>query len=85
VPVVGLAYDPKVTGFMEYIGQNRICNIDRLDTERLKQYIDEVCTRQTEIRSALSQKAEELKEKAEENAKICVRFLEEKDKENGKK
>ncbi len=85
VPVVGLAYDPKVTGFMEYIGQNRICSINRLDTEKLDGYVDEICSRQEEIRASLTKKAAELKEKAGENARICVRFLEETAQKNGEK
>lgn len=85
VPVVGLAYDPKVTGFMEYIGQNRICSVEQIDTDLLKAYIDQVCTRKEEIRELMRQKAEELTEKAEENAKICVRFLTQKEKDTEEK
>ncbi len=77
VPVVGLAYDPKVTGFMEYIGQNRICNIEKLDAERLCGFMDEICARWEEVHASLCEKAEILREKADKNARICVRFLKE--------
>lgn len=77
VPVIALAYDPKVTGFMEYIGQKRICSNVKLDVGQLCDYVDEICTRREEIRELLCAKAAQLCEKAEENARICVRFLEE--------
>ncbi len=85
VPVIGLAYDPKVTGFMEYIGQERICSNAKLDVEKLCGYVDEICSHREEIRIRLGEKAEQLCRKAEANAEICVRFLEEKTDKTKKK
>lgn len=76
VPVIGLSYDPKVTGFMEYIGQNRILSIRTIDTKKVSAYIDEICENRDSIHNALSEKAESLRKKAEENAEICVNYLE---------
>ncbi|MBQ7037263.1 MAG: polysaccharide pyruvyl transferase CsaB [Clostridia bacterium] len=77
VPVIGLSYDPKVRGFMEYIGQDRICDIREIETEAVCRFMDEICTAGDEIRTALSQKAEALLKKAEENADICISLLSE--------
>ena len=76
VPVIGLAYDPKVTGFMEYIGQNRSIGIHSVDTKKLCGYIDEICENRTSIHALLSETASALCQKAEENARICAEYLE---------
>lgn len=76
VPVVGLAYDPKVTGFMEYIGQDRICGIKNLDVKALCGHIDDICSNREQVHNALCEKAEMLRDKAKDNARICMDFLE---------
>ncbi len=83
VPVIGLSYDPKVRGFMEYIGQDRICDIQEIDTDKVCRYIDEIAENGDVVRAALSEKTVELLEKAEENADLCISLLQEA--ENDKK
>ncbi len=85
VPVIGLAYDPKVTGFMEYIGQERLCSIEKLDGEKLCAYVDEICASHGEIHASLSEKAEDLREKADKNARLCASFLQGLSREKEKK
>ena len=39
-PFAGVAYDPKVTGFVDYIGRGACCTLDEVDTTRLCAMID---------------------------------------------
>ena len=35
VPLVGVVFDPKVSGFLDYLNQNRYLNLDEVTTNRL--------------------------------------------------
>ena len=41
VPLIGVVYDPKVSSFLEYMGQRRFASLDTLDTESLPRMIDD--------------------------------------------
>lgn len=76
VPVIGLIYDPKVQGFLEYVNQPSAGNVSDLKLESLKKLIDEVWSNKTEIALQLSEGNRLLKQKAFENAEIAIRLLE---------
>lgn len=78
VPVIGLTYDPKVTGFLEDIGQPRFTDVSNIDMEQLYGQMEEVLTHKEEICSQLKAKSEELEEKALLNAELAVQLLERK-------
>ena len=40
VPLIGVVYDPKVSSFLSYIGQDLYCDLDSLTFETLKAHID---------------------------------------------
>ncbi len=77
VPVVGLVYDKKVSGFLEYIGQNRSVDVSSLDVECAKKHIDEIMENKDLVSSVLSDKRERLRELAYKNAEIAAKLLEE--------
>lgn len=77
VPVIGLIYDKKVSGFLDYVEQTRSLDVKNIDTQRAKRYIDEIIANRSEISAKLAGKREELCLLAKENAKIAVRLLEE--------
>ncbi|MGE5632709.1 MAG: polysaccharide pyruvyl transferase CsaB [Caulobacteraceae bacterium] len=76
VPVIGLIYDPKVQGFLEYVNQPSAVDVADLDIERLKALIDDVWNRKDEIKSQLKAENAELKRKALQNAEIASELLE---------
>ena len=39
-PFAGVSYDPKVAGFMDYMGQGRCCTLEEADAERLCAMVD---------------------------------------------
>jgi len=76
VPVIGLIYDPKVQGFLEYVKQPSAGNVSDLDLENLKKLIDEVWSNRSEIAQQLEENNRLLKQKAFENARIAIKLLE---------
>ena len=42
-PFAGVSYDPKVRGFVEYIGQGDCCALEEADPERLRAMVDRLC------------------------------------------
>ena len=75
VPVIGLIYDPKVQGFLEYVKQPSGGNVADLELESLKKLIDEVWSNNTAIAQQLDEGNMLLKQKAYENAEIAIRLL----------
>ncbi len=75
VPTVGIVYDPKVSGFLNYIGQPRILSAKNLDISLLENYADEVISNKNEISENLKEKAKELSKKALLNAEYAVEIL----------
>ncbi|MDD6309224.1 MAG: polysaccharide pyruvyl transferase CsaB [Clostridia bacterium] len=75
VPMIGLTYDPKVSSFMQYIGQDRTINMQDIHVDILCAYIDDICENREKIQEMLHEKANVLREKAEENAAIACQIL----------
>lgn len=69
-PLVGVSYDPKVTGFMRYIGQKHCVDFEDVTAENLKTLIDAALSQQ-EIYTV-----EHLHALAQENAEVARKLLE---------
>jgi len=41
IPVVGMVYEPKVEGFMQYINQASAGHVNSLELEHMKKIVDE--------------------------------------------
>ena len=76
LPIIGLVYDPKIAGFMDYIGQNMYIDTKTVTFEDLKEMIDKCEENRDEIIKMLEAKLAELKEKAKYNAVCAVELLE---------
>ena len=70
-PLVALSYDPKVTGFMRYIGQKHCVEFDTMTREALLAQIGEV------LSEPESYDVSHLRALAEENEQIARKLLEE--------
>ena len=75
VPVIGLAYDPKVTGFMQYIEKPYIADMEDTKAEKLCGYVDAIYKDYETEKKNLHQKATELKKRADENADLAIELL----------
>jgi polysaccharide pyruvyl transferase CsaB len=76
IPVIGLAYEPKIEGFLKYTQQVSAGHINDLQLDKLISIVDDVWEKRGMIKNTLQVRAEELKEKAVENAKIAIELLE---------
>lgn len=78
VPCIGITYDPKVTGFMHYIGQDRVLSACGFDIQRAYEYVGEIIKNKDDIKKSLSEKAGGLRALAAKNSEIAIDLLEEK-------
>ena len=75
VPMLGIAYDPKVTGFMEQLGEKPVGQVEELTSDQLIKGVSEIIQRLPEARSRLLQEAERLGELARDNARLALKLL----------
>ena len=72
VPVVGVVYDPKVSGFLDYLGQKRYLSLEDVTAQDLKALIDQALTQKAADETAI----ERLRSLAAENAQLAKALLE---------
>ncbi len=75
VPAIGLSYDPKVSGFVKYIGVNATLNIEDFSDEKLVSMVRSIALNREEIKDSLDSKVSELKEKAMENVDMAMELI----------
>lgn len=75
VPLVGLVYDPKIVGFMEYIGQENFLNAENLKKDELIKMVNEGLDNSKNIRIELEKKLDIMKDKAKENVMLAIDLL----------
>ena len=74
VPLVGVVYDPKVSAFLRYIGQELFVNLEDLTTDGLKEMIDRA-VEAGKNPEAQRQAVEKLREMESGNAREARRLL----------
>lgn len=75
VPVIGIIYDPKIKGFLNYINQDIMTDATSIDLEYMKKSIDYIFENDKEVKDKLVKHTEELKEKAMKNAELTTGLL----------
>ena len=75
VPEIGLVYDPKVQGFMEYMGQNQFEDAEKLSFPNLKKRIDFCFDNREKIIEELSINLDRMKELSKKNAEYLIKLL----------
>lgn len=76
IPIVGIVYEPKVEGFLQYTNQISAGHINDLEFEKLKEIVDKVWAQRQQIREDLEAVTVELKKKARQNALLAVELME---------
>jgi polysaccharide pyruvyl transferase WcaK-like protein len=75
VPMLGLVYDPKIQGFLDYIGQPSAGDVRHLEYDNLISLSDMVWNDREAISRQLKVTIPELEEKARENARVAVELI----------
>lgn len=75
VPVIGIVYDAKVAGFMDYIKQKYYIDAENISSTELIKVIDECIPRLPQIKKEIGESLVSLKEKAELNAEYAIKLL----------
>ena len=75
VPMAGIAYDPKIKGFMEYMNQKTYVKLENFDEEEFKNIAFSCLDNSEELRKELCEKSKPLREKAKQNAHLAIDLL----------
>jgi polysaccharide pyruvyl transferase CsaB len=75
VPLLGISYQPKVDGFLDYISQPCAGNIKNISIEKTKEEIDRILMNSDSIKKELAVTMAELIKKANENPEIAIKLI----------
>ena len=75
VPMAGIAYDPKVKGFMDYMHQKNYVNLEDFNAEAFTKVSDEVLKNSELLRENLVTALAPIREKARKNAFLAMELL----------
>ena len=75
IPSIGIVYDPKVNGFLEYLGDNRYTMVEDLTSEALCKNLDYVKDNYDSLCTGLKYHIKTMKSKAGENGKLLRELL----------
>ncbi len=76
VPLIGIAYDPKIKSFMRYIGHDMCLEVKTLDEKSASDTVDACVKDYDRIKQQIGARYQELKEKALENGRIAIELYE---------
>jgi polysaccharide pyruvyl transferase WcaK-like protein len=75
IPIIGLVYEPKIEGFLQYINQPSAGYVQHLEFDKLKELVDEFWHKRFEVAKQLKKDIIILKQKAFDNARIAVDLI----------
>ena len=74
-PAIGISYDPKVSGFVNYMETSKTIEIKDFTEERLLSEADDIMANIEEIKQNLKEKLAEFKEKTENTASLAIGLI----------
>ncbi len=76
VPSIGLVYDPKVRGFLEYVGQKSYVDISNINKDELLQMVTHIKNNEMIIRQHIENELTKLKVLSNNDTKVAIKLLE---------
>lgn len=75
VPTIGIVYDPKVNGFMEYMGEDKFVSVESMNMENLCSLLDGVCRNYDAVRNEMKRNITSMRVKARENTELLQKLI----------
>lgn len=76
VPMIGIVYDPKVQGFMEYMDQKNYIYLEKFNSEEFTKMVSECNDNLDAIKKDIRKASDKLRIAAQENARYAIKLLE---------
>ena len=76
-PIVGLVYDPKVTGLIKTLELENYVDVENISSEKLRENVEYVLENRIELSEKLRKQEEKMENKALENINIIMEILKE--------
>ena len=74
-PMIGLIYDPKIKGYLDYIGQNAAGSVENISSEIINMRTDEIMKDYSDNKNTLENTMKAMKEKAKNNAALAYDLI----------
>lgn len=75
VPMAGIAYDPKIKGFMDYMNQKNYLELEKFDSDSFADIAQNTIENLEQLRAQLKEDSVPLREKAKRNAYLAIELL----------
>ena len=75
VPMAGIAYDPKIKGFMNYMSQTNFIELEKFSAEQFTKLVAGCIENLDGIKSQLEKSSEILEKKAKKNAELAIELI----------
>jgi polysaccharide pyruvyl transferase CsaB len=75
VPFVGISYQPKVQGFLEYVNQPSVGDVKGISFESMRTKVDFVLENRQAIKDKLTESVQDLISKSEENSRLAADLI----------
>lgn len=77
VPLLGISYQPKVEGFLEYVNQPSAGNVKNITFDIMRSGVDSILQNRDTIKIDLAKSVETLINKASENSRLAIELINE--------
>ena len=77
VPLIGISYQPKVEGFLEYINQPSVGHVKDITFDNLRSKVDDIMSNRDSVKEELGRSVDILVNKAGENSKLAIELISE--------
>lgn len=74
-PMIGLIYDPKIKGYLDYIGQHAAGNVENIKSSMINEKADMIMSSYSAEKSKLESKMFAMKDMAKENVKLAFELI----------
>ncbi|NLM45151.1 MAG: polysaccharide pyruvyl transferase CsaB [Clostridiales bacterium] len=74
-PMAGLIYDPKVKGYLDYIGQRAAGNVENISSEMIIARVREIMDNYSDNKNKLENIMKDMKKKAKENVNLAYELM----------